>query len=160
MNKLPLNAHRLNAYKTAAAGILIVYMFLQMQKTNALAKVALAGASVVFLLQILFIVQPLLKEFIGADHKKKMMIYNNGKTAILLAEKDKLPIFTTSMTLYPHADIDVADWVIKCYPAYKKNSNIPVFPIASGASADSLLHALNYPSAVVTTGDSVYVITR
>jgi hypothetical protein len=158
MNKLPLNAHRLNAYKTAAAGILIVYMFLQMQKAKALHKVAIGAASVVFILQILFIVQPLIKEFAGVDHKKKMMIYNNGKTAILLAEKDKLPIFTTSMTLYPHADIDVADWVIKCYPAYKKGSNIPVFPIVSGASADSLLHTLRLSSAVVTTGDSVFVL--
>jgi len=160
MGKLPLNAHRLNAYKTAATGILIIYCFMQLQESKWLRKPLYAIAGVLFVLQVVFIVQPLLRDFTEDAHKKKMLIYNNGKTAITIAQEDKIPIFTTSMTLYPHEHIDVADWVIKCYPLYNKELNIPAYPIATGESVDSLLHALQINSAVVTTGDSVFVLVK
>jgi hypothetical protein len=156
--KLPLNAHRLNAYKTPAAATLIVYLFMQMQGHARLRIPAYAIAGVLFALQILFIVQPLVRDFTEGEHHKKMRIYNNAKTAIAVARQDRIPIFTTSMTLYPHQDIDQADWVIKSYPAYRKEEAIPVYPINTGNDADSLLHTLPYSSAVVTTGDSVFVM--
>jgi hypothetical protein len=159
--KLPLNAHRLNAYKTAAAGIMIVYLLMQLGQRVALRKVAYAWGGVLFGLQMLFIIQPLVRGLTEADHYKKMRIYNNGKTAIATAQQSKEPmaIFTTSMTLYPHHDIGMsAEWVIMSYPLYDRKKAVPVYPINSGADADALLHTLPYGSVVVTTGDSVWVL--
>ena len=158
MGKLPLNAHRLNAYKTAATGIIIIYFFMQLQQSTLLRKPVYAVAGVLFVLQIVFIVQPLIRDFTEETHKRKMLIYNNGKTAVAIAQEEKIPVFTTSMTLYPHDDIDQADWVIKSYPLYNKEMNIPVYPISDSANIDSLMHVYQVNAVVVTTGDSVYVI--
>ncbi|MBL7719153.1 MAG: hypothetical protein JNL72_09995 [Flavipsychrobacter sp.] len=158
LNKIPLNAHRLNAYKTPAAAVLIVYMFQQLHRR--MSRAALVAAGAYLALQAVFIVQPCIRQFTDPAHQRTMLIYANGKTAITLAQQERIPLFTTSMTLYPHQDIDQADWVIKCYPLYPKDSGIPVYPLSAGSAADSLLDALGLPAAVVTTGDSVFVLTH
>lgn len=160
--KLPLNAHRLNAYKTPATGIMIIYCFMQLQVSHLFRKPVYAIAGILFLLQIVFIVQPLIRSFTEAPHHRKMLIYNNGKTAIATAQQsaEPMPVFTTAMTLYPHEKVDKADWVIKCYPLYNVKTGVPVYAIDTGEEADSLLHTLPYSSAVVTTGDLVFIIEK
>ena len=157
---LPLNAYRLNAYKTPAVGIMIIYFFMQLQKNKSFAKPVYLVAGGLFALQVLFIVQPLIRDFVEPAHKRKMLIYNNSKTAIATAQEENIPIFTTSMSLYPHEDIDKADWVIKSHPHYKKELNIQVYPINFDYEADSILHTLPYQRAVVTVGDSVFIIEK
>ena len=158
--KLPLNAYRLNAYKTAAAAIMIIYFFTDLQRRAALVKPMYAIAGFLFALQVLFIVQPLARDFTEDAHHRKMVIYRNAQAAIAVAQQEQIPVFTTSMTLYPHEDIDQADWVIKSNPAYKRDVAVPVYPINSGDEADSLLHTMHYSSAAVTTGDSVFVLQQ
>lgn len=153
--KLPLGAHRLNAFATAPLGLLALYTIDSLQKVpkgkviqNTIYLLLVAGlAGNVF--------SSYINEYKSDEYKKKLRIYNNASNAIVNAQQRNVPLLVNRELIYPHDNHGIeADWAVKTLPVYKANSTIAVYPANNEAEIQQVMSDKNLSAAIYVTADS------
>lgn len=127
-HKLPVGAHRLNAFAVPACSILVTNMLLVLEyKRKKLIPIIYTTLSITLAGNIY---QAFAKAHFSEESVKKQRIYDNTNTAISLAEEKRLPIATGTGVVYPYEDRN-ADFVIISYPAYHMGISLPVYNAAN-----------------------------
>ena len=159
--KLPLGAHRLNAFATAPLGLLALYTIDSLQKLpkgkviqNTIYPVLVAGlAGNVF--------SSYNNEYKSEEYKKKLRIYNNASNAIVNAQQRNVPLLVNRELIYPHDNHGIeADWAVKTLPVYRANSNIAVYPANNEAEIQQVMTNNNLSAAIYVTADNYKQITN
>lgn len=183
--KLPLGVPRLNAFTIAAIAMLITNMVHTLLRSLPLRKIAVALYTILFIGLIGNMVNSYATGFIKNEYSKKLSIYVNTENAIILAQKQHLPILITPHIAFPDdkvlhfpgnntlaanmcfppgydksihciaADNIPGDWVLKTFPAYKQQYHIPVYAINDLNKLNDCIQQL--PASVKTclVGDGV-----
>lgn len=143
MGKLPLGAHRLNAYALPATALLILFLLGELSLWSSKWATGVNIATTVFC--IAFIgnaVATLLNDISDEEHQKKLHIYEQTAKVINQANNNAQAIAVTSAIAYPYQDMMTGGWVLKTHPAYKSTSTLPVYSIPVNANVDSFMNAL------------------
>jgi hypothetical protein len=126
-HKLPLGAHRLNAFAVPACGTLVIHALSALEykwKTipiiYAILSLTLAGN----------IFQAFAKAHWSDEAVKKQSIYNNTKEAIILAENRHISIATGTGVAYPYEDRN-GDFIVISYPVYHMSIALHVYNTAN-----------------------------
>ncbi len=126
LHKLPLGAHRLNAFAVPALGILIITTLMALEQYN---KLRVSIPIVYTFLSLALVGNVFLafsNQIFSAEAIKKQRIYENTKQAIILAERKRIPIITTTGVVYPKEDRN-GDFAVITYPAYHMSVAVPVY---------------------------------
>jgi hypothetical protein len=127
LHKLPVGAHRLNAFAVPACGILVINMVSVLSRRWK--KPATAVYTVLCLTLAGNIYQAFAKAHFSEEAVKKQRIYDNTKKGISLAEDKHIPIATSSGVSYPYEDRN-GDFIIISYPGYHMEISLPVYNAA------------------------------
>lgn len=127
LHKLPVGAHRLNAFAVPACSIPVINMILVLERrwkklipiVCTVLSITLAGN----------IYQAFAKAHFSEEAVKKQRIYDNTRKAISLAEDELLPIATSSGVSYPYEDRN-GDFIVISYPVYRIEISLPVYNAA------------------------------
>lgn len=161
IGKLPVGTHRLNAFAAPALGILIVHSLAKLAEVGKLQKATIAITAILFLAMAGNVYSTLINDFTGDEYRKKLHIYQNVSNGIALAEKQQAPVIVSTAIAYPYGGQVKADWIVKIYPAYKRQGNTPVYSIENAAGAMQFFtDSLQAPAAVVIDADSIWTISR
>ncbi len=123
-HKLPLGAHRLNAFAVPACSILVINMLMVSERRWK--KLIPVIYSILSLTLAGNIYQAFAKAHFSKEAVKKQHIYDNTRAAILLAEDKHIPIVTGTAVVYPHEDRN-GDFAVIGYPAYHMRVSLPVY---------------------------------
>lgn len=157
--KLPLGTFRLNAFVVPAAGLMIVRLLQTVKEIHRLRIPATTITAIIFLAAIGNIYVTM-AELGGEEHAKKLRIYQTSERVIEIAQKEKLPVFVTSMIAFPFEDRWEGDWILKTLPAYKVSDPLPVYPLSDPQRAEQHIRR-SLPAArtsVVLDGDSFRIV--
>jgi hypothetical protein len=125
LHKLPLGAHRLNAFSVPAVSILVTNLLIALERNDRLKKAIPTFYSVLFLALTGNVYLVFYKQIWSEEAVKKQRIYENTKQAIILAESKHLPMATSTGVVYPNEDRN-GDFAVMTYPVYHMHVAMPV----------------------------------
>lgn len=161
LGKLPLGAHRLNAFATPLLALLSVNFLLWLKKYSRLKVPAIALLSILLLAQAGNVFSSVINNMTSEEHKKKQRIYNQVSSCILLAQDKKLPIVAHRSIAFPgdvHAEV-TGDWVLETFPAYDVRSRLPVLAVNRREDTEALMRTQKTSAAMYIAADECEMIT-
>ena len=160
IGKLPLGAHRLNAFATPVLALLFIYSISTVREIKKADIPATILSLIVFLGLAGNIVSSAVNEVLHDNSKKKYAIYDNASNAIDAAYELDLPIVVRRDVTFPH---DVHQEIngklyISTHPNYKVENPIPIYPVDNLDEAQKILDEHSLESALYimpTTYDAI-----
>jgi hypothetical protein len=161
-HKMPLAEPRLVAFAIPSITILLINLL-----DSARGKV-LVPARVVGLLMFAGLIgniyTTVIHCFNDKEYDKKMTIYRATEQAITDAQKDNLEILITATVAYPYdttrnlpyCTTVPGDWVLKTFPAYDVQKQVPVHPLKQMKYAHDLLQRLPAKVKTAMVGDGIH----
>ena len=157
LSKLPLGAHRLNAFATPMLALLSINFLLWVQE-NAKMKTAVSIILSILLLALAGnVFSSVIKNMTSEHNKKKQGIYDRVSSCILSAQDKKLPIVAHRGIAFP-SDV-TGDWVLETFPAYDVRSRLPVLAVDRREDAEALMQAQKISAAMYIAADECAMIT-
>lgn len=144
--KLPLSEPKFNAFTIPALSILIIYFL-----TGIPFKKSARVMTIILLLALGGnIITSVINMFTLKEYRQRISILHATDKVIRMAQKEKIPILITpgvaysdDITIYmPGMRMITADVILKTFPAYHPESNLPVYAIDSIAQARQVLAQL------------------
>ncbi len=161
LGKLPLGAHRLNAFATPLLALLSINFILWLKQYPKLKVPATTLLSILLLAQAGNVFSSVINNMTGEDNKKKRAIYHQVSSCILSAQDKRLPIVAHRSIAFPndvHAEV-TGDWVLETFPAYDVRSKLPVLAVDRREDAEELMHAQKISAAMYIAADECETIT-
>jgi len=170
VGKFPLGESRLNAFTVPSISILIIYFLDRMNNEKYKVKFSPFISALLYIGAIGHIYTHSFAAITGPVYAREMNIYRSTENAIKLAQEKKLPILVTPGIAYPYdktpnlpfKNTVPGDWVLKTFPAYKINENIPVYPLTCLCNLKEYMDQLPEDITTVLAGDgrSYNIINR
>jgi len=189
--RLPIGEPRLNAFTVPAIAILVIYFLNGMRQTPLKIKLRKGTVAILYIGAAGHIFTTFSTQFFKAEYYKKLDIYVSTENAIIMAQEKNLPILITSDIAYPdekvanfpytqtaaismcfptgYAAINATshnctpgDWILKTFPAYKVDRQLPVYAINGMNEAANVIKSLPGTTSAFLVGDgrSFRIINR
>ncbi len=161
LGKLPLGAHRLNAFATPLLALLSINFILWLKQYPKLKVPAIVLLSMLLLAQAGNVFSSVINDMTSEENKKKQGIYDRVSSCILSAQDKKVPIVAHRSIAFPsdvHAEV-TGDWVLETYPAYDVHSLLPVLAVDKREDAEALMQAQKISAAMYIAADECEMIT-
>ncbi len=158
--KLPIGTPRLNAFTVPSIAILIIHFLNDL--SSKLKNKAIAGfLPVVLVIGVTGnIFTTYFVYFTNPVYKKQMNIYTATQKAIRDAQLKHIPMVITSGVKYPYNGTGEkrnpdhpSVWVLKTFPAYDMNQNLPVYQVKDISDAPIFIKSLPPEEKEVIAGD-------
>lgn len=161
--KLPLGAHRLNAFATPAIALLVMNVFVYVRTLNigTVNRVVMPIVLAFFFLALGIGLNLSMIDRMGKEMIKKRDIYKNVSAGLESAHQKQWPILADRSIVYPNERFKEisGDWVIKTYPAYDVNQSLHVYAVDDTTGIKPVMHANNIDTALYITADNVATVT-
>lgn len=153
--KLPLGAHRLNAFATPMLALLSINFLLWVQENAKMKTAVTVLLSILLLAQAGNVFSSVIDKMTNDETKKKRAIYNNVTACIKDAQEQRLPIFVHRNIAYPsdiHAEV-TGDWVLETFPAYDVRSGLQVIAVNDRNEVEALMWEQKKSAAMYIAAD-------
>jgi hypothetical protein len=163
IGKFPLGETRLSAFTVPSIAILIVSFLDHLRSNTSSARYAKVIASVLYIGVIGNIYTTFYTSVSDPEYTRALEIYEATENAIILAQEKKVPILITSGVAYPYENTKnlpfnttlPGDWILKTFPAYKVNENIPVYGLKTLKDVKRYMQQLPSSITQVMAGDGI-----
>ena len=137
--KFPMGEPRLNSFTIPSIAILMILFLDTFKEVKRLSKVSKVLSVILYVGVIGNIYTTFISSITGPEYCKKLCIYRATEKAIIEAQNKHLTIYITPDVAYPYdktlnlpfQNTVPGDWVLKTFPAFDVNINIPVINIKS-----------------------------
>ncbi|MBZ0098865.1 MAG: hypothetical protein K8F30_07260 [Taibaiella sp.] len=161
ISKLPLGAHRLNAFATPLLALLSINFLLRVQEKTKMKTVVSIVLLILLLAQAGNVFSSVINKMTSDEMEKKRVIYNHVSDCITRAQAKKLPVFVHRNIAYPsdvHAEV-TGDWVLETLPAYDVRIMLPLHPVNNRDEVETLMKEQKKSAAMYIAADVCEIIT-
>lgn len=159
--KLPLGAHRLNAFATPVLALLSVNFLLWVQENAKLKTASSVLMAILLLAQAGNVFSAVIDKMTNDETKKKQAIYNQVSDCIKKAQEQKLPVYVHRNIAYPsdvHPEV-TGDWVLETLPAYDAQTMLPVQAVNDRSEVEALMLEQKKSAAMYIAADACEMIS-